>query len=89
MNNHEELMIDALLSTSAALAAAIYLSNWLAGDSVSNPWLAVWSALFSIYAYRVHRMKRRLSQQHMGEFLQVLREKSAASSSISEHYLDH
>jgi ABC-type enterobactin transport system permease subunit len=82
-------MIDALLSTSAALTAAIYFGNWFAGDSASNPWLAVWSALFSIYAYRVHRMKRRLSQQHMGELLQALREKSAERSYASQSYPDH
>jgi hypothetical protein len=67
-------MIDALLSISAAFAAAVYLGYWAAGDAPGSLALSIWSAVLAVYAYRVHRMKRRLSAQHIGELIKTLRE---------------
>lgn len=67
-------MVDILLSLSAALATVVYIGGWAAADSSGNLALATWSAAFALYAYRVHRMKRRLSDRHIGELLKTLRE---------------
>jgi|APFre7841882630_1041343.scaffolds.fasta_scaffold356985_1 hypothetical protein len=67
-------MIDALLALTAAIAAMVYLGFWAAGDAPGDLTLAIWSSAFSVYAYRVHRMKRRLSDHNIGELLKSLRE---------------
>jgi O-antigen/teichoic acid export membrane protein len=67
-------MIDRLLAVSVALTAAVFLADWIAGAASSSLFLAIGSAFFAGYAYRVHRLKRRLSRQHVKELLRTLRE---------------
>lgn len=69
-----KLMIDAFLSLAAALAASIYLTEWAAGDTPDALGTAAWSLALAIYAYTVHRTKRRISQQHFRDLLKTLRE---------------
>jgi hypothetical protein len=67
-------MFDAFLAISTAVAATVYLSDWFAGEAPNNLVLAAWNIAFSLYAFRVHRLKRRLSERHVGELLKTLRE---------------
>ena len=67
-------MTDAVLSAGATLAAAIHLGYWISGDAAASLLPVLWEVAFAAYAYRVHRVKQRLSRQHVGNLLQALRE---------------
>jgi hypothetical protein len=67
-------MFDAFLAIGNALAATLYLGYWFTADTPHNLAPAAWSMAFSLYAYRVHRLKRRLSEDHVGRLLKALRE---------------
>jgi len=68
-------MVDILLAVCAGVAAVVYLGDWITGgDKPGSLTLVMWCAFFSVYAYRVHKMKRRLAEQHVGQLLDALRE---------------
>lgn len=67
-------MFDALLSVGAAVMAVLCLGDWISSATPEYLLLALACGLFSLYAYRVYRLRRRLSRQRVGKLLEVLRE---------------
>jgi hypothetical protein len=67
-------MFDALLSVGAMVTAIIHLGDWIVSPTPENLFPVLASSFFSLYAYRVYWLRRRLSRQRVGKLLEALRQ---------------